>query len=142
MKKLLFISLFVFVVIISACSSANENGNTEEQTEQQEAVITNVNVDQFSELVTKGEGQILDVRTPEEWAEGTVEGANKINLFDDDFEAQLTKLDKDKPVYVYCKAGSRSSKAADKMEEMGFKKVYNLEGGMDAWKDAGKNVVK
>ena len=64
------------------------------------------------------------------------------NFYDADFKAQLEKLDKNKPVYVYCKVGGRSGQAAAQMQAMGFTAVYNLTGGMNAWNGAGKEVVK
>jgi rhodanese-related sulfurtransferase len=87
-------------------------------------------------------GQILDVRTPDEWNEGIIEGATMANFYGSDFEAQLLKLDKEKPIAVYCKVGGRSGKAMAQMQKLGFKEVYNLDGGMDAWKGAGKPTVK
>ena len=71
-----------------------------------------------------------------------VEGAIMNNIYEDDFEKQLEKLDKEKPVAVYCKVGGRSGQAMGKMNKLGFKEVYNLDGGMDAWKSAGKPTVK
>ena len=64
------------------------------------------------------------------------------NIYEEDFEKQLEKLDKEKPVAVYCKVGGRSGQAMGKMNKLGFKEVYNLDGGMDAWKSAGKPTVK
>lgn len=76
---------------------------------------------------------LLDVRTPEEFGFGHLEGAMNINWYDADFKDKVAALDRLKTVYVYCKAGGRSAKAADVMREMGFKKVVNLEGGYDAY---------
>jgi rhodanese-related sulfurtransferase len=56
------------------------------------------------------------------------------DLYGDDFKENLKSLNKEKPVYVYCHSGGRSSKAASIMKEMGFEKVYNLENGFSSWK--------
>ncbi|AYN69037.1 rhodanese-like domain-containing protein [Euzebyella marina] len=77
-------------------------------------------------------GILLDVRTPEEFAEGHLDGAVNLNWFEDDFKEKATKLNKNKPIYLYCKAGGRSAKAAEAMGKMGFE-VVNLEGGYDAY---------
>jgi len=83
--------------------------------------------------------QLVDVRRPEEFKEGHIKGATLANWQDQEaFKTQATKLDKTKPVYVYCLAGVRSSKAASWLTEQGFTKVVNLEGGIEAWKNAGK----
>jgi len=104
------------------------------------SIAENVNVEEFTQHI--GNAQIVDVRTPAEWNEGIVEGAIMNNIYEDDFEKQLEKLDKEKPVAVYCKVGGRSGQAMGKMNKLGFKEVYNLDGGMDAWKSAGKPTVK
>ncbi len=73
--------------------------------------------------------QLLDVRTPQEWDAGKIASSNCINYNDANFKQNLSKLDKNKPVFVYCAAGGRSSKAAPILQEAGFKYVYNLSGG-------------
>ena len=86
-------------------------------------------------------GQILDVRTPPEVAEGVIEGAMVINIQDSDFSARIDALDKTKAVFVYCKAGGRSARASGMLEKLGFTEVYNLDGGITAWKAAGLPVA-
>ena len=147
MKKLFFIIPLSLSLAAMACSNPEDATSAtetiqEQSTPQSETVKEDVDVEKFAELVAKGDGQILDVRTPEEWAEGTVKEAIKMNFYDANFQEQLKKLDKTKPVYVYCKSGGRSGKAADQMQKMGFTSVYNLLGGMGAWNSAGKEVVK
>jgi rhodanese-related sulfurtransferase len=85
---------------------------------------------------------ILDVRTPEEVESGYIKGAENVNYRSPDFKQEVSKLDKNKTYFVYCAAGGRSSKTADLLVEMGFKKVYNLDGGMDAWKEEKLPVEK
>ncbi|MCB9053053.1 MAG: rhodanese-like domain-containing protein [Lewinellaceae bacterium] len=83
-----------------------------------------------------GDGrQLIDVRTPEEYNEGHIEGAVNIDFYADDFEQQLQqKLDKGKPVLLYCRSGSRSAQSAEQMKALGFKEMYDLKGGFMAWK--------
>ena len=104
------------------------------------SIAENVNVEEFSKHTDQA--QILDVRTPEEWNEGIIEGAVMANFYEADFETQIAKLDKSKPVTVYCKSGGRSGKTMARMAELGFKEIYNLNGGMGAWKSANKPTVK
>jgi len=82
------------------------------------------------------EKQIIDVRTPEEFKSGHLHGALNINFYDEDFSEQLQKLDKDKPVLVYCRSGKRSGKAAEQLQKLGFKTIFDLKGGITAWKEA------
>jgi thioredoxin len=82
-------------------------------------------------------GQILDVRTPKEYADQHLDNALNIDWNGDDFEGKVQKLDKTKPVFVYCMAGARSKSAANKLHELGFKEIYNLDGGILKWNAAG-----
>jgi len=75
------------------------------------------------------DAQLLDVRTPQEWETGKIASSNCINYNDAAFKQQIEKLDKNKPVFVYCAAGGRSSKAAPILQQAGFKYIYNLTGG-------------
>ncbi|MCB9185395.1 MAG: rhodanese-like domain-containing protein [Flavobacteriales bacterium] len=134
MKQLAHFSTVVLLAIFMVSCSNGQN-----KTGASNGIAENVNVEEFSKHI--GNAQVLDVRTPQEWNEGIIEGATMANIYDQDFEAQLGKLDKEKPVAVYCKVGGRSGQAMAKMKEMGFKEIYNLKGGMDAWKGAKKPTV-
>lgn len=147
MKKLLFIIPLSLSFAAMSCSTNNEgNSNLTESSvkvqQENEVISKDVDVAEFAELVKNKEGQILDVRTPEEWAEGSIKDAIKMNFFDDNFNTKLAELDKSKPVYVYCKSGGRSGKATKQMKKMGFTAVYNLNGGIGAWNSAGNETVK
>jgi len=83
---------------------------------------------------------ILDVRTPEEFAEGFIAGAENIDIKSQDFNEKLDKLDKNKTYLVYCKRGGRSSKASEVMKSKGFGKVYNMLGGFMKWKEENRKV--
>ncbi|MFK7983016.1 MAG: rhodanese-like domain-containing protein [Saprospiraceae bacterium] len=80
---------------------------------------------------------ILDVRTPEEVAQGIIPGAKVINFHDANFKEQIGELDKTKTYYVYCKGGGRSGKTCSALQGAGFPKTYNLKGGITAWKKQG-----
>jgi phage shock protein E len=96
----------------------------------------------FAQKMAAEKGQVIDVRTPKEYQSGHIENAVNMHVYDKDFEQRVEKLDKTKPVYVYCKAGGRSAEAVEIMEKKGFKKIVELDGGMDAWLEAGKPVKK
>ncbi len=81
--------------------------------------------------------QLLDVRTPEEFAVEHIDNAANVNWNGDDFETKASKYDKTKPLFVYCKVGGRSAQAANKLAELGFTEIYNLEGGIMKWNAAG-----
>ena len=81
--------------------------------------------------------QLIDVRTPEEYQSEHLDKAVNVNWNDDQFVANVAKYDKSKPVFVYCKVGGRSMQAAQKLSELGFSEIYNLDGGILKWNAAG-----
>jgi rhodanese-related sulfurtransferase len=85
---------------------------------------------------------VLDVRTPEEFQSGHIAGAKNVDFQDDKFAEQLAGLDKNAPYVLHCAAGGRSTRALKKMNELGFKTIYHMNGGFNAWKEAGKPVAK
>lgn len=85
---------------------------------------------------------LVDVRTSGEYAQGHLANAVLIDIYSDDFKSRVAKLDKSKPVFVYCKAGSRSISAVDVFTDLGFKEVYDLSGGISAWQRANKPITK
>lgn len=104
---------------------------------------TVLNADEFEKkLETIKDKIVLDVRTKEEFGQGHLASATMIDYYKDDFRQQLSKLDKTKPVFVYCAAGGRSHSSSEILKELGFKYVYDLQGGMRAWKGANKPIVK
>lgn len=95
----------------------------------------NLSAIEFSEKINAlPSATIIDVRTPEEFAEGHLQNAKNYNWNGADFEKQTKTLDKSKPVFVYCLSGGRSSSAANKMRSDGFKKVFELRGGISKWR--------
>ena len=123
MKNWIKITAIVFALFVSATSFAQTPG------------FHDVQVAEFEKLTNAGKGTTLDVRTPKEYVEGHLKGSINMNYFDKDFKDQLGKLDKAKPVYVYCHSGGRSSKAMSIMKSQGFTTVYNLTGGYAGWKN-------
>ena len=100
--------------------------------------IESVAPEVFAEKIkATSNAQILDVRTPEEFASEHIDKATNINWLGDDFVTNVENLDKSKPVFVYCKSGGRSAKASAKLAELGFKTIYELQGGIMKWNAAG-----
>lgn len=94
---------------------------------------TNMNVADFADYIKSPEVQLIDVRTPQEYAEGHIGTAQNINFFDSNFNNKARHtLDKSRPVAVYCKSGKRSAAAAEILAKDGYK-VVNLSGGITAW---------
>jgi rhodanese-related sulfurtransferase len=95
---------------------------------------TKIGNTKFKELMVKENTVILDVRTPEEFAEGHIKGAINVNYFSSEFLSKVKdKIGKSKRVLVYCAAGGRSQQACKELKKAGYKKLYDLSTGYDGW---------
>jgi len=135
--KLSFYVLSIGLIIFSCSESTEENGlnNNDSVTEvstEVYAITKNVNANESNSLIEKG-GSLIDVRTPEEVVNGAIEGSINIDFNNSSFKSDIEKLDKNVQVLVYCASGGRSGRAMDIMKGMGFKEVYNLNGGYNGW---------
>lgn len=121
-----FFSLILVLSTLGACAQSTSEG-----------ARTDLSVNEVSELIKSNkELVVIDVRTPDEYNQGHIEGAQHMNIYDADFEERLKALDKDVEYVVYCRSGGRSGKAAGMMETMGFSNFHNMKGGMLAWSKA------
>lgn len=130
-----FILLSLFTAILSFNSSC-------QQTEKKSGVTQTVAIAEFKQRMEKGDAILLDVRTPDEYAEGHLAGSTNLDYENPNFPEELKKLDKSKPYLVYCRSGRRSDAAMQLMKENGFTSVTNLEGGIAGWQQAGMEVVR
>ena len=96
--------------------------------------FTSVNKTSFASGISNKTAQIIDVRTPAEYKSGSIKKAKLINVMAIDFNSKLETLNKEQPLYVYCKSGVRSKRASKRAIKLGFTEVYDLIGGYDAWK--------
>ncbi|MES2629035.1 MAG: thioredoxin domain-containing protein [Bacteroidota bacterium] len=104
----------------------------------QSGTVQTLKATEFSAKHDKfNQAPILDVRTAEEFSKGNIGGSVNADVNAADFEQKVSRLDKNKPVFVYCLAGVRSADAAKKLKSMGFTEVYNLEGGLSKWRAEG-----
>ena len=125
-----FIAVVAAVAItLSACGSEASS-------------VTNLSVTQFAEEIKQPSIQILDVRTPAEFAEGHLANSLNIDFESGNFAEEIKKLDKSKSYAVYCRSGRRSAMAAEEMSHLGFKFVSNMVGGILEWSAAGLPITK
>ena len=101
-----------------------------------------INALDFEKRRAKGKAPVLDVRSPQEFAKGHVTGAINADIHSPDFAAKAAQFDKKKPILVNCHVGSRGAIAAAELARLGFKSVFNLEGGLEAWEKAGHHAEK
>lgn len=95
----------------------------------------------FAALVEQDGVVVLDVRTPEEFAAGHLDGALNVDVSSPQFTDRLAELDTDAPYAVYCRSGNRSAQAVTLMQQAGFEQVAHLDGGITAWSADGGEVV-
>ncbi|MBU2945362.1 rhodanese-like domain-containing protein [Zobellia uliginosa] len=89
---------------------------------------------EYATAISGSKVQLVDVRTANEFSGGHIKGAKNIDFFNSaNFEKSFQKLDKNKPIYVYCRSGARSQKAARKLLNMGFTQIFDLKGGYSRW---------
>ena len=89
-----------------------------------------------------GNIQLIDIRTPEEYAGGHLVNSVNINFYDATFADDMNKLDKNNELYIYCRSGGRSGKASKQLEKMGFTRVYDLQGGIINWNKNSLEIIK
>jgi len=128
MKKLAIVLGIVLSMVVFSC-----------KTEPKDAKI--VTPQEMQSILELDGVQLVDVRTPEEYKEGYIENSQNIDYNSPTFDEDIKKLDKSKPVILYCKSGNRSAKCAKKLIEAGFEQVYELEGGITEWKYNGMEVI-
>jgi rhodanese-related sulfurtransferase len=131
MKKAaaLAVAAIASVGLLAGCSTSNE-------------ATKKVDPVEFSEVIAEPGVIILDVRTPEEFNAGHIENAININVADSNFSSEVSKLDKNATVAVYCRSANRSAVATKEMAELGFSDMYDMQGGIIDWEAAGGPVVQ
>lgn len=100
-----------------------------------EGSITILDRNAYAEAISGKKVQLVDVRTPSEYNGGHINKAINIDFFNgSNFMRAFENFDKEQPVYVYCRSGARSQKAARKLVGMGFSEIYDLRGGYNSWR--------
>lgn len=126
-KSILLITVFLSEIMTAAAQSKREKVPSQE----------------FENIMRAlSDEQIVDVRTPEEFSKGYIEGAFNIDINGPEFKKQMSALDKSKPVLIYCLSGGRSEKAAGIMRKQGFARVVELDGGLLKWNAAKKPLER
>lgn len=124
MKQLLYVFFILFSITFSSCSDS-ANG------------VTIISQEEMQTFLKMDDVQLIDVRSPKEYRLGHIADAQNIDFYSSTFDDDISKLDKNKPVILYCKSGGRSAKCAKKLINAGFIKVYDFEGGISKWKHSG-----
>jgi rhodanese-related sulfurtransferase len=130
MKKILIIALGIGITFFSSCKESPT------QITDIKGDIELISPQQVYDAIYKDPSiQLVDVRTLEEYKGNHLKGAQNICVTSDDFKEKVKILDKNKPVYVYCYKGGRSAEAAIQLKDLGFTKIYDMDGGILLWEE-------
>ena len=136
--------LFGLIMILNAlgCSANPQNRSTGKLQDQPDlSTARDISCSELNTLIAnRPDLVIIDVRTLQEWEQGHIPTAGRIDFLEDDFDSIAFALPKNRPIALYCAAGGRSSEAMQKMKEAGFSELYNLRGGFYGWEDAGGTI--
>lgn len=125
MRIIILFSIFILV----ACQGQNSTDQNSTN-----GIFETVTREDFSKKMQEKKDHLLvDVRTPSEYSAGTINNAVNIDWNNSNFETEISKLDKNKPIFIFCQKGGRSGKALKKMKGLGFQEVYDLQGGYGGW---------
>lgn len=134
MKKVyvVFNLLLVMTMVLTSCL------DTKDATTD----VKLVTAEEMQSILELEDVQLVDVRSSQEYEEEHIVNSQNIDFSSPTFDDDIAKLDKGKPVILYCKGGGRSAKCAKKLKEAGFEKVYDLEGGISKWKHSDKIKIE
>ncbi|NRB84089.1 MAG: rhodanese-like domain-containing protein [Winogradskyella sp.] len=134
MKKVyvVFSLLLVMTMVLTSCL------DTKDATTD----VKLVTAEEMQSILELEDVQLVDVRSSQEYEEEHIVNSQNIDFSSPTFDDDIAKLDKGKPVILYCKGGGRSAKCAKKLKEAGFEKVYDLEGGISKWKHSDKIKIE
>ena len=144
-SKIFLAAAIIFANLTFSATTALAENNTQNNLATTENIYysTDVSVAEAVDLIKNKNAVIIDVRTPEEFAESHLPEANNfpVDTLSQNIET-IKKLQRDKPLLVYCRSGKRSARAAEKLKNLGVNSLYNLKGGIKAWSDANNPLVK
>ncbi|MFO7890052.1 MAG: rhodanese-like domain-containing protein [bacterium] len=132
-SKIIMPSVILLLFLTSSCIT--------DPNEKENQVIKDMSAEEAYQLIqdnkTNDDFMIIDVRTESEFDQGHIQDAINIDYYSPDFTELLDDLDKNKTYLIYCRSGNRSGNTLNKMENLGFKEVYNLVGGINTWIEKG-----
>lgn len=135
MRVLIVFTLFVLAIVSFVACEGAPTKKIDSPEIVKTSGVSEISPEQARPAVEAAYSQFVDVRTPEEYAAGHAYRTRNIPL--DTLMANLDKLEKNEPVYLICRSGSRSKKAAQILVDNGFPQAISIAGGTDAWKAAG-----
>lgn len=149
LKKRMKYFYVIALMFLFACTGKSENASggdknnpvATSESATKEPISKVISADEFENGIQSSTPiNLIDVRTPEEIADGFIEGAILMNFNAPDFANQLKTLDASVPTFIYCRSGGRSGQTAKMLQDLGFKEVYDLKGGITEWVNQNKPI--
>lgn len=142
-RRILMLVIVGTLGVVTSCGSDDPSSTETVATAATAGDFATISPQEASTVVAEPPADlvVLDVRTPEEYAEGHLDGAVLVDFYDPDFADQLSQLDPAVPYLVYCRSGNRSGQTLTLMQQLGFASAADVDGGIVAWQSAGLPVV-
>ena len=138
MKRLIIIISAILLAFVCMTFFANNKSNQLTMGKTKDAAVVSQETVTLSDEIKSANGQLIDVREPSEYEESHADGAINIPL-GDILKADFSKIDSDKPIYVYCRSGVRAGQAKIALEQAGYENITNI-GGLIDWQKQGDGV--
>ena len=143
MQQSIFVYLLLALFLLTGCTPSSADAQSEQEASQETTTSTEqastpiyevVDIPTFKSKIDGGNVKLIDVRRPEEFAAGHIEGATNINVLDSSFKDKIQEFAQtNETVLLYCKSGKRSARASKQMQDLGYNIIYDLKGGYLAW---------
>ena len=138
MQQSIFVYFLLALFLLAGCTPSSADAQSEQDASQETTVSTPiyevVDIPTFKSKIDGGNVKLIDVRRPEEFAAGHIEGATNINVLDSSFKDKIQEFAQtNETVLLYCKSGKRSARASKQMQDLGYNIIYDLKGGYLAW---------
>lgn len=135
MKPTKFFVLAGFALLLASCNEGDQSSESADAGASGSATsVESITPEAAAQLIKESSDVVvLDIRTPEEFAEGHVAGAVNVDFRADSFEEKIGELDPGTPYVVHCRSGGRSAQSLPILEKAGFEKIYHLEAGFNGW---------
>jgi len=133
--KTSYLNFVILSLFLLSCTSNPKESKKSEFDQVAQSSYQVLNPSAFKTALTESNNYLLiDVRTANEFMQGSIENAQNFDILNGSFQNQISKWDKSKPIFVFCAKGGRSNKASKTLQKEGFKNIFDLKGGFTAWK--------
>lgn len=140
--KIPIILILSLILLLSACSVNDLTGEVIASENNEDNFQKRISIEETQKLIEEEKPLIIDIRTPEEYNQGHLEGAININFYENTFYKEIKEIETEKPILIYCRSASRSGKAMKGLKGQLENAIYEMKDGIIAWQREGGELVK